>query len=72
VGFLVARVIPWLKPVTFRARLSGKVVTVLQFVVFVALLEFPEWVNVLLWVVGLVSLYSVADYTLALWRERAR
>jgi cardiolipin synthase len=72
VGFLVARLIPWLKPVTFRARLSGKVVTVLQLVVFVALLEFPEWVNALLWVVGLVSLYSVVDYTVALWRERAQ
>jgi cardiolipin synthase len=72
VGFLVARVVPWLKPVEFKARFSGKLVTVLQLVAFVALLRFPDWVTVLLWLVGLVSVYSVADYTYALWRARAR
>jgi cardiolipin synthase len=72
VGFLVARMIPWLKPVEFKARFSGKLVTVLQLVTFVALLEFPEWITPLLWVVGIVSLYSVVDYTYALWLARAR
>ena len=45
VGFLVARVIPWLRPVQFKARFSGKLVTVLQLVTFVALLRFPQWVT---------------------------
>ena len=72
VGFLVARAVPWLKPVEFRARLSGKLVTVLQLATFVALLRIPPLVTPLLWAVGLASLYSIADYTFALWRERAK
>jgi cardiolipin synthase (CMP-forming) len=72
IGFLVARVVPWLRPVEFKARLSGKLVTVLQLAAFVALLAFPHWVSALLWAVGLMSLYSVVDYTCALWRARAR
>jgi phosphatidylglycerophosphate synthase len=72
VGFLVARVVSWLRPVEFKARFSGKLVTVLQLVTFVCLLRFPTWVGRCLWAVGLTSLYSVVDYTLALWRARAR
>lgn len=72
VGFLVARVVSWLKPVAFKARLSGKVVTVLQLLAFVALLRVPSLVTPSLWLVGLASLYSVIDYTYALWRERVR
>ena len=72
VGFLVARAITWLKPVEFRARWSGKAVTALQMVTFVAVLKFPAYVSPLIWAVGLLSLYSVIDYTLALWRSRAR
>ncbi|HEY4217058.1 MAG TPA: CDP-alcohol phosphatidyltransferase family protein [Gemmatimonadaceae bacterium] len=71
VGFLVARVISWLRPVQFKARLSGKIVTALQFATFFALLEFRTWVTPLLWLVALSSLYSIVDYTYALWRERA-
>ncbi|MDB4875107.1 MAG: CDP-alcohol phosphatidyltransferase family protein [Gemmatimonadetes bacterium] len=72
VGFLVARMVSWLKPVEFKARFSGKLVTVLQLVTFAALLKFRTWVAPLLWLVGLASLYSVVDYTYALWRARAR
>jgi CDP-diacylglycerol--glycerol-3-phosphate 3-phosphatidyltransferase len=70
IGFLVARMVSWLRPVQFKARLSGKVVTVLQLVAFVALLEFPAWITLLLWLVGVASLYSIVDYTYALWRAR--
>jgi len=70
VGFLVARVISWLRPVQFKARLSGKIVTALQFAAFFALLEFRAWVTPLLWLVGLASLRSIVDYTYALWRAR--
>ncbi|HET9424072.1 MAG TPA: CDP-alcohol phosphatidyltransferase family protein [Gemmatimonadaceae bacterium] len=72
IGFLVAKSVSWLRPVEFRARWSGKAVTVLQMVTFVAVLRFPEYVTPLIWGVGLLSLYSVIDYTLALWRDRAR
>jgi phosphatidylglycerophosphate synthase len=72
VGFLVARVIPWLKPVQFKARWSGKLVTVFQLATFVMLLRFPKWAWPGLWLVGIASAYSIVDYTYALWRERAR
>ncbi len=72
VGFLVARVVPWLRPVEFKARLWGKVVTTLQLLVFIALLELPSVVTPLLWLVGIASAISIADYTYALWTARAR
>ena len=72
VGFLVARVIPWLRPVEFKARSGGKVVTVLQLFTLAAVLVAPVAVRVLLGLVAAASLYSIGDYTLALWRARAR
>lgn len=72
VGFLVARVIPWLRTVTFKARTSGKVVTVLQLITLVALLVAPVLAPWLIVLVGVSSVLSIADYTLALWRARAR
>lgn len=72
VGFLVARSVSWLRPVQFKARFSGKLVTVLQMITFVALLRFPQWITPGLWLVGIASLASIADYTFALWRERAQ
>lgn len=72
VGFLVARVIPWLRPVPFTARMSGKIVTVLQLFTLAAVLVLPSAVLPLLWAVALVSLFSIGDYTLALWRGRRR
>lgn len=72
IGFLVARAVSWLRPVEFKARISGKVVTMLQFATFIALLRFPDFVKPCLWLVGAASVASVADYTLALWRARSR
>jgi cardiolipin synthase (CMP-forming) len=72
VGFLVARVIPWLRRVTFQARVSGKVVTVLQLITLVALLVVPRLGTWLIVLVGVTSVLSIADYTFALWRARAR
>lgn len=72
VGFLVARAVTWLRPIQFKARVSGKFVTVLQFATFMALLRFPAAVPACLWLVGAASLFSIVDYTLALWRARAR
>src|SRR3954470_1672652 len=72
VGFLVAKSVSWLKPVEFRARWSGKAVTALQMVTFAAVLKFPRSVSPLIWAVGALSVYSVIDYTWALWRARVQ
>jgi len=72
VGFLVARVIPWLRPVIFRARLLGKGVTVLQLATLIAVILMPHAVYGLIVAIGLLSAMSIIDYTLALWRARAR
>jgi cardiolipin synthase len=72
VGFLVARAIPWLRAVPFQARVLGKVVTVLQLLTLAAVLVVPDTVPLLLGGVAVVSVLSIADYTLALWRARPR
>lgn len=72
VGFLVARSVSWLRPVTFRARLSGKIVTALQLASLLAVLLFPRQVAPLIGIVALTSAWAIVDYTLMLWRERAR
>jgi len=72
IGFIVARIIPWLRPVVFRARLLGKAVTVLQLATLIAALLLPNAVAGLIIAVGLLSAMSIVDYTLALWRARAR
>jgi CDP-diacylglycerol--glycerol-3-phosphate 3-phosphatidyltransferase len=72
VGFLVARSVQWLRPVEFRARMSGKIVTSLQLVSFAAMLKAPKTVNTMIWIVGIASLYSIADYTWALWESSER
>lgn len=72
IGFLVARAVPRLRPVAFTARALGKVVTVLQLLALAAVLVLPDTVPLLLTGVAVVSVLSIADYTLALWRARAR
>jgi cardiolipin synthase (CMP-forming) len=71
IGYLVARSVPWLRAVEFRARWLGKVVTALQLLTLVAVIVVPSAVPTLVIVVGAASAASVADYTLTLWRERA-
>ncbi|MDB4915273.1 MAG: CDP-alcohol phosphatidyltransferase family protein [Gemmatimonadetes bacterium] len=72
IGFLVARIIPWLRPVEFKARVLGKVVTVLQLFTLGAVIVAPRLVPFLLGGVALASILSIVDYTLKLWRERAQ
>jgi cardiolipin synthase len=72
VGFLAARIIPWLRSVTFQSRPSGKVVTILQLATLALVFIARDWVNPALALVAVASLYSIADYTLALWRARSR
>src|SRR5262245_37984265 len=72
IGFLVAKLVSWLRRVEFKARMSGKIVTVLQLLAFAALLKAPHVVTPLLWLIGAASAISIVDYTVALWRARAR
>ena len=72
VGFVVAQMIPWLRAVPFQARITGKVVTVLQMITLAAVLTLPSLAPWLLGVVAIASVASIFDYTLALWRARAR
>ncbi len=72
VGFLVAKIIPWLRPAVFRARMLGKIVTVLQLVALVAVLVTPGYTTPLVFGIGILSAAAIVDYTVALWRARAR
>ena len=72
IGFVVARNVSWLRPITFRARLAGKLVTALQLVVLVAVLVRPTLVPVLIPLIAVLAVIAVVDYTLLLWRERER
>ena len=72
VGFLTARVIPWLRDVPFQARIPGKLVTVLQLFTLAAVLIAPEALPLLLAFVAIASVLAIGDYTLALWKRRTR
>lgn len=71
IGFIVARAVPWLRAVELRARLSGKVVTVLQLAALVALSVAPRLVTPLVVAVLVTSVWAIGDYTRMLWRARA-
>lgn len=70
IGFLVARAVSWLRPVQFKARRGGKIVTVLQLVTLLAALTRPDAVPPLLAAVAGTSAWAIGDYTFALWRAR--
>jgi phosphatidylglycerophosphate synthase len=72
VGFVVAKIIPVLRPAVFRARMLGKIVTVLQLITLAAVILLPEVSRILILTIGVVSVASIVDYTFALWRGRAR
>lgn len=72
IGWFVARRVSWLRPITFKARWLGKLVTVCQLATFVAVLLAPNLVHPLVLLVGGSGLAATVDYTLMLWRERVR
>jgi phosphatidylglycerophosphate synthase len=72
IGWFVARNVSWLRPITFKARWLGKVVTVLQLATFLAVLLRPAATDAMVWLVFGLGIVATADYTLMLWRERAR
>lgn len=71
-GFVVAKIIPTLRPAVFRARMLGKVVTVVQLITLVAIIVRPELTQFFILSIGLISVATIVDYTMALWRARTR
>jgi phosphatidylglycerophosphate synthase len=71
-GFIVAKIIPTLRPAVFRARMLGKIVTVVQLVILVVIIVMPELTGPLILTIGIISIASIIDYTIALWRGRTR
>lgn len=69
-GFLVARVVPSLRAVEFKARFPGKVVTVLQLVTLLALVAGVRPLMPLVALVAVASALAIADYTHAVLRAR--
>lgn len=72
IGWFVARSVSWLRPITFKARFIGKVVTALQLATFLAVLLAPWAVDTLVVIVAVLGVIATVDYTLMLWRERVR
>ncbi len=71
-GFIVAKIIPTLRPAVFRARMLGKIVTVVQLITLVVIIVMPELTSFLILSIGLISVASIVDYSFALWRGRTR
>ena len=71
-GFLVARVVPSLRAVEFKARFPGKIVTVLQLATLVALVVNARPLTPYIALVTLASAVAIADYTHAVLGARAR
>jgi phosphatidylglycerophosphate synthase len=69
-GAIGARVVARLRAAPLVARLSGKVVTALQFTTLVAAVIDPDSVRWMLPLVAIASVISIADYAGALWRAR--
>lgn len=71
-GFVVARIVPTLRNVEFKARFPGKIVTVLQLVTLIALAVGVQPLIPFIALVALASAVAIVDYTRAVWRARGR
>ena len=72
IGFLVAWRLPGLDPGNFKARMPGKVVTVLQLGSILALTVLHNAMRWLVPIIGVASAVAIIDYTLVLHRTRQR
>ena len=72
IGFVVAWRLPGLDPGNFKARMSGKIVTVLQLAAILALTVAPQAMRWLVPLIAVASAVSIIDYTLVLHRTRQR
>jgi CDP-diacylglycerol--glycerol-3-phosphate 3-phosphatidyltransferase/cardiolipin synthase len=71
-AFFVARTVPRLRAVEFKARFPGKIVTVLQLVTLLALVVGAQPLTPFIVLVALASALAIADYAHAVLRARAR
>ena len=71
-GFFVARAVPALRAVEFKARFPGKIVTVLQLVTLLALVVGAHPLTPFIALVALASALAIADYAQAVFSARAR
>ena len=71
-GFVVARLVPSFRPVVFKARMLGKVVTTLQLGALLSVLVAPRRVRPLVAASAVSPTAAVVDYTAAVWRARSR
>lgn len=72
IAFAVSRSVVWLRPVAFRARLAGKIVTGLQLITLILAITHPEQVSRLVPFVGLASAVAIVDYAVTMWNQRIR
>lgn len=71
VGFLVARVVPSLRSVEFKARTLGKATTSVQTLTMLAALLLPVLVRPLVALAGVLAVAAVVDYSRTVLRSRA-
>ena len=71
-GFFVARTVPRLRGIEFKARFPGKIVTVLQLVTLLALVVGAQPLRPFIALVALAPALAITDYAHAIWRARAR
>lgn len=69
-SYLLGRILG--KVIPFRPRWGGKIVTSLQLLTLLALIFWPGYVALLVILVGLASVYSIADYGMSALREEQR
>jgi cardiolipin synthase len=72
IGFFVAWLLPGLDPANFKARMPGKILTVLQLGAILAVTMSPQAMRWLVPVIGVASAVAIMDYTLVLHRTRQR
>ncbi len=71
VGFLVARVVPSLRSVEFKARTLGKATTSVQTLTLLAALVLPVLVRPLVALAGVLAVAAIVDYSRTVLRSRA-
>jgi phosphatidylglycerophosphate synthase len=67
-AYIILKRLQW--PYEFKSRVSGKLVTVLQLAVLLALLFWQAALEPLLWVLAAASLFAILDYSRVALRQR--
>lgn len=70
-ALVIARMVPSVRGVEFKARFPGKVVTVLQLVTLLALVTGIRPLTPLIALVAVASAFAIADYTRAFVRAKS-